>query len=62
LPDSPSFEVSVRWRELPLKLREPKTAEAVDGTGRVLRRVRLDASSGEVRLTNEPEASAYRVR
>jgi hypothetical protein len=62
LPNSPPFTVSIRWRELPWSIREPKQAEAIDESGNELRQVRLDSSAGEVRFATEQDAFAYRIR
>ena len=62
LPNSASFTVNIRWRDLPWKLREPKEAEAVDESGRVLRRTPLEKSAGGIRFTTEPDVFSYRFR
>jgi hypothetical protein len=61
LPSSPSFTVSIRWRDLPWKLAEPNEMEAVDEDGRILRRVPLSLTDGEVRITSEPDVFSYRI-
>ena len=62
LPASPAFTAGIRWQALPWKLKQPKEAEAVDQEGRVLRRVPVKMSEGEIQLTCEPDAFAYRLR
>jgi hypothetical protein len=62
LPSSPAFTARIRWQALPWKLKEPKEAEVVDQDGRVLRRVPVKMSAGELQLTCEPDAFAYRLR
>ena len=61
LPFSPSFTARIRWRELPWKLTGPKEVEAMDIDGRVLRRVPVRITNGEVLITSEPDVFSYRI-
>ena len=61
LPSSPSFTVSVRWRDLPWKLALPRKIEAMDKDGRVLRNVPVHIVNGELQLTSESDAFSYRI-
>ena len=61
LPLSPAFTVRIRWQELPWKLNEPRAAEAFDEDGRLLRRLPLEKSGGEIQLTCEPGVFVYRL-
>ena len=61
LPFSPSFTVSIRWRDLPWKFAGPKEMEAVDEDGRVLRRAPVRMTGGEVRIDTEPDVFSYRI-
>jgi hypothetical protein len=62
LPNSPAFNLSIRWRDLPWRLRIPRMVEAVAEDGRVLRSAAATMSNGELRLDAEPGAFAYRIR
>jgi hypothetical protein len=62
LPNSLPFELRIRWSQLPWKLPEPKTAEALDEEGRVLRSIPVRVSAGELSLACEPDAFAFRLR
>lgn len=61
LPESGAFEVHIRWSVLPWKGPLPSRIEAVDESGRTIRRVSLATANGEVSLTCEPGVFAYRL-
>lgn len=61
LPAGSAFTARIRWQGLPWKLKEPKEAEAVDQDGRILRRVPLKMSEGEIQLTCQPDVFTYRL-
>ncbi|MGQ9633986.1 MAG: hypothetical protein ACUVXB_07030 [Bryobacteraceae bacterium] len=61
LPNSPAFQVRLRWRELPWKLAQPKEVEAVDEEKRTLGRMPVQITGGEIQLTCEPNVFAYRL-
>jgi hypothetical protein len=62
LPLSPRFTARLRWSALPWKAAEPRSAEALDENGRVVRTVQLSKEGGEIVLQTEPEVFAYRLR
>jgi hypothetical protein len=62
LPDSGRLSVRIRWSELPWKLKEPRTAQALDEAGKVLRSVPVKAANGIVVLDCDPAAFAYMLR
>jgi hypothetical protein len=62
LPSSPSFQANIRWRDLTWKLDGPKEMEALDRGGRVLRRLPLKMTNGEILITSELEVFSYRLR
>jgi len=61
LPGSARFEVRLKWSALPWKSALPAEAEAVDESGRVIRRINLTDAGGEVSLTCEPNVFSYRL-
>ncbi len=62
LPAGAAFTARIRWQALPWKVQQPKDAEALDQDGRVIKRVPLTISGGEIQLTCEPDVFAYRFR
>ena len=62
LPFGPALESRVDTRDLPWKTVEPKTAEAVDEAGHVLRSEPVALADGVVTLHFDPAAFGWRLR
>ncbi len=61
LPDGPKFTVRIRWDALPWRLPAPTEVEAIDESGRVLRKAPIRPADGEWTLECEPGTFAYRT-
>jgi hypothetical protein len=62
LPSSPQFTARLRWSALPWKVAEPRSAEALDAEGRLLRSVPLAKEGAEIVLKTDPDVFAYRLK
>ncbi|MHC4251054.1 MAG: hypothetical protein ACYS9X_18185 [Planctomycetota bacterium] len=61
LPGSARFDVRIAWGELPWRLPEPRSVEAISETGEVLSRGPVGRRGHEVAVTCEPGVFAYRL-
>jgi hypothetical protein len=62
LPLSQRFQVRLRWNDLPWRVPQPHTVEAVDENGTILRQIVFKKSESELRFDCEAGVFAYRIR
>jgi len=62
LPESKAFTVSLKWKDLPWKLPDPSTVDALSEDGSVLRSAPVKLQNGSVILACDPRVFSYRLR
>jgi len=62
LPDSGAFSARFRTRDLPWNMAEPRQAEVLDRSGRVIRQAAVGNEGGETRVDVAPDGFVWRLR